>query len=51
MKLYLALVKLRAPAWQTRLLRIIDADEKLPAKWRPNVGDLSTVDLIISEEE
>ncbi|PXF23427.1 MAG: hypothetical protein CXX71_02060 [Methanobacteriota archaeon] len=51
MKLYLALVKLRAPAWQTRLLRIIDADEKLPAKWRPDIGDLSTVDLILSEEE
>ena len=51
MKLYQALLVLRSPAWQTRLQRIIDGDEKLPAKWRPNVGDLSTVDLIISEEE
>jgi hypothetical protein len=49
-KLYLALMREHTPAFRTRLESIAESGEELPSYWRPNIPDLSTVDLVETED-
>ena len=50
LKLYQTLLNYRTTAFQERLEKVVDAGEPLPKNWKPNIPDMTTVDLIFEEE-
>jgi hypothetical protein len=50
LKLYQTLLKYRTTAFQERLEKVVEAGEPLPKKWKPDIPDMTTVDLIFEEE-
>ena len=50
-KLYQTLLKYRTTAFQERLEKVVQSAEPMPKNWKPNIPDLTTVDLIFIEEE
>jgi hypothetical protein len=51
LRLYQSLLKYRTTAFQERLQMVVEAGEPLPNNWKPRIPDMTTVDLVFTEEE